>query len=130
MSVAQNKRKGYEFEIDCCGFVQPEYPLVERNGTRYGPKDRGDLANVGDWTLQCKNVKTDKWALWFKATLTQSVNNKTRWWAVIRKARNQNVRESLFCMPFWKGLELMTHLRDVEAENEKLKERIKELEND
>jgi hypothetical protein len=130
LSVAQNKRKGYEFEIDCCEFVQPEYPLVERNGTRYGPKDRGDLANVGDWTLQCKNVKTDKWALWFKATLGQSVNNKTRWWAVIRKARNQNVRESLFCMPLWKGLELMTHLRDLEAENEKLKERIKELEND
>lgn len=134
MSVAQNKRKGYEYEIDCCDFVRPEYPNVERNGTRYGPKDRGDLANMGDWTIQCKNTKVDQWAKWFQATLVQSTNNETRWWAVVRKARNQNVRESLFCMPFWKGLELMAYLRDLErymqylkTENKSLKEQIKEL---
>lgn len=127
MTVAQNKRKGYEYESDCCDFVRPEYPQVERNGTRYGPKDRGDLANVTDWTIQCKNTKVDQWTKWFAATVSQSVNNKTRWWAVVRKARNQNVRESLFCMPFWKGLELMAYLRDLEAENKSLKEQIKEL---
>lgn len=121
MTVAQNKRKGYEFEVDCCDFVRADYPDVERNGTRYGPKDRGDMANVGDWTLQCKNVKVDQWSKWFTATAVQSTNNQTRWWAVIRKARNQNVSESLFCMPFWKGLELMTHLRDLEYENTQLK---------
>jgi hypothetical protein len=130
MKPAQAKRLGYDWEISCRDFLIDEYPDVERNGTRYGPKDRGDLGSVTDWTLQCKNTKVDQWAKWFAATHIQSVNNKTRWWAVVRKARGRGTSEAIFCMPFRKGKELMTHLRNLEAENEKLKERIKELEND
>lgn len=122
MNPAQAKRLGYTFEVDCCEYLIDEYPEVERNGTRYGPKDRGDMGGVPDWTLQCKNTKVDQWAKWFTATLTQSGHNNTRWWAVIRKARGKNIKEALFCMPFSKGKELMTHLRDLEAENTRLKE--------
>jgi hypothetical protein len=128
VNIAANKRKGYSFEVETCDFLRDDYPDVERNGNRYGPNDRGDIANVGDWTLQCKNTKTDKWFEWFTATASQSQLNRTRWWAVVRKARNRNIRESLFVMPFHKGKELMAHLRDLESENESLKARIKELE--
>lgn len=121
MSVAQNKRKGYQFEFDCVEFIEPEYPDAKRNGNIYGPKDRGDIGGVTDWTLQCKDVKTVAWKKWFAATVGQSINNKTRWWAVIRKERGKAIREALFCMPLWKGLELMTYLRDLEAENQRLK---------
>lgn len=128
MNPAQAKRLGYSFEVDCCDFMRDEYPEVERNGNRYGPKDRGDMGGVPEWTLQCKNTKVDQWQKWFAATLGQSLNNSTRWWAVVRKARGKNIREALFCMPLWKGLELMTHLRDLEADNATLRARIKELE--
>lgn len=130
MKPAQAKRLGYEWEIDCRDFLSDEYPDVRRNGNQYGPKDRGDLGYVDDWTLQCKNTKVDQWATWFEATASQSDNAKTRWWAIVRKARRKNVREAIFAMPFWKGKELMVYLRDLENENQKLRERIKELEND
>lgn len=128
MNPAKNKRMGYEFEVDSVGFLIDEYPEAERNGNRYGNKDRGDIGGIPGWTLQCKNVKTDQWAKWFVATAKQAVHNSSRWWAVVRKARGHNVREALFVMPFWQGKELMIHLRDLETENEALKARIKELE--
>jgi hypothetical protein len=128
-NVHANKRKGYNYEIDCRDFLIDDYPEVGRNGTQYGPNDRGDLSNVSGWTLQCKNVKTDKWTEWFKAVTKQAENNKTRWWAILRKARGKSVGESLFVMPFHLGRDLMVHLRDLETENAALKQRIKELEN-
>lgn len=128
MKPAQAKRLGYSWEIESRDYLKDEFPQVSRNGNMYGPKDRGDLGGVPDWTLQCKNTKTDQWAKWFEATLSQSFNAQTRWWAVIRKARGKNVSQALFCMPFHKGRELMVHMRDLEAENQALKARIKELE--
>jgi len=135
MNPAQAKRLGYSFEVDCVTYLQDEYPEAHRNGNMYGPKDRGDIGKVTDWTLQCKNTKVDQWSKWFPAVVSQSEYNQTRWWAVVRKVRGKNVREALFVMPFWKGKELMAYLRDLEdickalkAENRQLKARIKELE--
>lgn len=130
MKPAQAKRMGYEWEIDCRDFLVDEYPDVKRNGNLYGPNDRGDLGNVPGWTLQCKNTKVDKWAEWFKATLSQSFNNGTRWWAIVRKARNKNVSQALFCMPFEKGKELMAYLRDLEYENALLKAKLRSYQDD
>jgi len=121
------QRKGDTWEVDCRDFLTDEYPYVKRNGNLYGKNDRGDLAEVPDWTLQCKNVQRDEWASWFEETQRQSVNNSTRWWAVIRKARRRGTGEAIFAMSFTKGKELMTYLRDLEEENRQLKERIKEL---
>lgn len=128
MTGRKSKALGYSYEVAVSQFLKPEYPRVKRNGNQYGPKDRGDLCGVPGWTIQCKNTAQDRWAEWFKDTIVQAVNNKTRWWVVVRKARGKNVKESLFVMSLEKGLELITHLRDVEKENKALKARIKELE--
>lgn len=129
MGGRQSKQLGYTYEVAVRDHLKPEYPRVKRNGSQYGANDRGDLGGVPGWTIQCKNVLQDRWSEWFKATTTQAVNNKTRWWVIVRKTRGKSVGESLFTMSLEKGRELMTHLRDLENENKKLKAKIKELEN-
>lgn len=129
MSTRQSKTLGYTYEIAVRDFLVDEYVDATRNGNQYGPKDRGDIGGVDDWTLQCKNVQDDSWGVWFKKTSTQAENNSTRWWAVIRKMRGKAVSESLFTMSLSKGKELMVHLRGLEAENARLRLHVKELTN-
>lgn len=126
MTPKANKQKGYRWEKDCQDFLADEYPDVQRNSTLYGPNDRGDLANVPDWTLQCKDTGKDEWFTWFKETEIQAGNNKTEWWAVLRKVRGKGAAHGVFAMPIWLGKQLMVYLRDLEAENRQLKARIEE----
>ncbi|MFC7719679.1 hypothetical protein [Nonomuraea recticatena] len=103
---------------------------MKRNGSMYGANDRGDLGGVPGWTLQCKNTQQDRWLEWFTKTEQQAANNKTRWWAVIRKMRGKAVELSLFVMTLEQGRELMAHLRELEKQIKKLKAQVKELEHD
>jgi len=128
MTPRQSKALGYTYEVAVREFLKPSFPRVKRNGTQYGANDRGDLAGVPGWTIQCKNTKDYAWPKWFEATTLQAKNNKTRWWVIVKKTRGKHARESLFAMTLEKGLELITHLRDLEAENKRLKARIRELE--
>jgi hypothetical protein len=128
MTPRANKAKGYKYEVDVCTYLRPFYPDARRYGNQFGRYDRGDVGGVPDWTLQLKDAEQDRWTEWFEAAEKQSVSHSTRWWVVLRKIRRRNIDLSVFAMPLWKGLELMTHLRDLEAENESLKTRIRELE--
>ncbi|MEU1881935.1 hypothetical protein ABZ470_31940 [Streptosporangium sp. NPDC020072] len=110
----RSKALGYTYEVAVKDFFADLFAAVKRNGNQYGPNDRGDIDGVPGWTLQLKNTAEDKWGTWFEATATQAVNNETRWWAVIRKMRGKNVKDSLFVMPLWKAKEMIAHMNQLE----------------
>ncbi len=69
------------------------FPHAERR-TLHGNADRGDVAGVAGWAVECKAVRALDLAGWATEATREAVNARSRWWAVIVKRRGQPVARS------------------------------------
>jgi hypothetical protein len=97
--TSAQRRKGTGFELDVVRFLRGFFHFAERAYGAGRPDDRGDIAGIPDWTLELKNHKEFDLAGWCAEAAAESVNARTRWWAVIAKRRNRPVSDAYVVMP-------------------------------
>jgi len=107
--VNRSKRKGTDLESRSVKFLQENgFPGAMRHPL-YGTGDRGDIAGVPEWTLQCKNHTKMDLGVWCSGAEQQAKNGKTRFWAVIHNRRSHSVAENYATLPFHMLVELIQH---------------------
>lgn len=100
-----SKRKGSDFEKAVAEYLAAHgHPLAERR-VQGGTKDRGDIAGVIGWTLECKNERSIDLAGAVDEAEVEAANADTRWFAAIIKRRNKSVSEAYVVVPLRKFAE-------------------------
>jgi hypothetical protein len=112
-----SKAKGYRGETE---FVEAAHEggflTAERNGSRYGSKDRGDIAGVPDWTIQVKSVARYSIPEWLRDAKEQAENGSTRWYGLALKLTGKHMREGAFLLPIAKWLELLRYIEELQED--------------
>lgn len=110
-----SKAKGYAGEREFCEAAHEQgFATAERNGSRYGSKDRGDIAGVPDWTIQVKNVVRYEIPKWLSDAEEQAGNGDTRWFGLALKLKGKHMRQGAFLLPIGKWFELLQYVRQLE----------------
>jgi len=92
--VSAARQTGTAFESAVVNYLRDHgFPHVERRAMN-GQADRGDVAGVAGWTLECKAVRALDLAGWASEATREATNARTPWWAVIVKRRGCSVAQS------------------------------------
>ncbi len=92
--MSASRRTGTAFESAVVAYLAEHgFPHVERRAMN-GSADRGDVAGVPGWAVECKAVRALDLAGWATEASREAVNARTPWWAVIVKRRGQPVAQS------------------------------------
>jgi Holliday junction resolvase len=93
------KRRGDQWERDVVEFLQAAgLAKAERAYGAGRQDDRGDIAGVQDWVLECKNHKAMDLAGWMAEALVEQANAGTRFTAVVIKRRNKPAKDGYVVM--------------------------------
>lgn len=112
-----SKAKGYRGETEFCEAAhEGGFPNAERNGSRYGSKDRGDVAGVPDWTIQVKSVARYSIPEWLRDAKEQAENGSTRWYGLALKLTGKHMREGAWLMPMSKFFELLRYVEQLQED--------------
>lgn len=96
--VNRSKRKGTDFETDVVEYlVEHGFPYAERRA-QHGNQDRGDIAGVPGWTLECKALAKIDLAGACTEAQKERENTGTPWWAAIIKRRGKPTRNAYVVM--------------------------------
>ena len=118
--MSANKRRGTAFETEVATFLRSHGLRRAERRALSGTKDRGDIANVPGWVLECKNAVRMELATWideakseaanedeFQAAIVEDDDSIPAWlapvlrpsrWAVIMKRRGKNVGRAYVVM--------------------------------
>lgn len=96
MSVS--RRKGTAFEIDVVRYLCDQGHPVERRALQ-GRLDKGDIAGLPGWTLECKNEKTISLAQYVEEARQEALNAGTDHFAAVVKRRGKGVSEAYVVLP-------------------------------
>ena len=97
MSAA--RARGTSFETAVVNYLAANgFPHAERLPL-CGSRDRGDVAGVAGWTLECKAAKALDLASWSTEAKVEAVNAGTPWSAVVIKRRGRGVADSYVVLP-------------------------------
>lgn len=99
------KIKGTRFETEVVRYLIAWGIDCERRAPS-GTHDKGDIANVDNWTLECKAHQQITLAQYMKELEVEQANAKTDFGAVIVKRRGKMVGDAYVVMP----LKQFTHL--------------------
>ncbi len=92
--MSASRRTGTAFESAVVTYLAAHgFPYAERRAMR-GAYDRGDVAGVPGWAVECKAVRALDLAGWTTEAAQEATNADSRWWAVIVKRRGQSVAQS------------------------------------
>jgi len=92
--VSAARRTGTAFESAVVAYLTAHgFPHVERRAMN-GQADRGDIAGVPGWAVECKAVRALDLAGWASEATREAVNARSPWWAVVVKRRSQPVAQS------------------------------------
>jgi len=111
--MSKSKRKGTAWEravVDYVGF-HLEKP-VERRALE-GVLDRGDVAGVIDWTIECKDHNSSLWGPWMDETERERTNAGTTFGLLVVKRRLKNVEKAFAVLPLDQMVELMLDHAEV-----------------
>lgn len=110
-----SKSKGYRGETEFCEAAKEAgFLSVERNGSRYGSKDRGDIAGLPDWTIQVKSVAKYSIPEWLRDAKEQAQNGGTRWFGLALKLTGKHMRDGAFLMPNERFFALLNYIGELE----------------
>ena len=117
---AKNKVAGRKWEVDSRDALRAELPEfakhIERNGSIYGTRDRGDIRGVPNFTIECKNEKTLRLGEYQDELAVEMANNSTRFGAVLVKRRNKSAAEAYAIMPLAQLTEIIALLHAAYGE--------------
>lgn len=92
-----SKRKGTAWETAVCGYLNERGLIVERRALA-GAKDKGDIAGVPGWALECKAEKTISLAAYVDEANTEAVHAGVPRGAAIVKRRQRGTAQSYVVM--------------------------------
>lgn len=98
--MSASKQKGTAFETAVVNYLHEHgFPLSERR-TLSGQHDKGDIAGVIGWTLECKNRKTLDLSGAVDEARKEAGNARTSWYAaIIKRPRKGDAGEAYVVMP-------------------------------
>lgn len=102
--MSRSKDKGTRFESAVVGYLRTcGFPAVERRALS-GNLDKGDIAGIPGWALECKDVGSLNFSGWLNEAKTEALNAGARWWAVVAKRRRSkgstgSVEDAYVVMP-------------------------------
>ena len=105
--MSASKRKGTAWERRVVDYlVEHGHPDAERRAQE-GVNDRGDVAGIPGWTVECKNAKRVELAQWMKEALGESLRAGTPRHVVVFPSRGRPTAEAHCVVPLWLLAELM-----------------------
>jgi Holliday junction resolvase len=94
------RTKGSAFERAVAAYLQTHgHPDAERAYGAGRPDDRGDIAGVAGWVLECKNHARLDLAEWCDEAIAEANNARAPRWAVIHKRRRKGIADAYVTMP-------------------------------
>lgn len=101
-----SKQKGTKWETDCLELIKELYPEAVRSPA-WGAEDRGDLYGTGQYTFECKAVKSHDLAGFIEEAKTEAQNAGTKFPVVFLKRRNKSTSQGYAIMEIGSFIELM-----------------------
>lgn len=97
--MSASRRKGTAFETAVVTFLREAgFAACERRALS-GRADKGDIAGIPGWTLECKNEQRMTLASYVDDAFVEAVNAKTPWYAAVVKRRGRGTSHSYVVMP-------------------------------
>ena len=102
-----SKRKGTAFETSVVRYLNDHgYPHAERRALT-GNQDRGDIAGIPDFALECKAVQSIALAQFVDEATREANNAGVPYGAAIIKRRQKNVDQAYVVMTLAQFVELI-----------------------
>lgn len=124
--MSRERAKGTAFETAVVGVFRERFPHVERRAMS-GVLDRGDLAGVPGFVIECKAHKTPSFGVWLREAEAERVNAGVEFGAVVSKCPGKGPSDSLFVMRLEDAVRLIEHVANVDelrSENVRLRRRL------
>lgn len=93
--MSASKARGTAFESLVVRGLARWFPAVERRALA-GTLDRGDIAGVPGWTVECKAVRAMSLGAWLDEAKVEAGNARTPFYAVVHKRRGKGAAEDQF----------------------------------
>lgn len=107
-----SKRKGTAFETAVVRYLQANgHPNAERRALT-GNQDRGDIANIPDFALECKAVQSIALAQFIDEATREAINAGARYGAAIIKRRQKPVDQAYVVMTLEQFTDLINNRRN------------------
>jgi Holliday junction resolvase len=97
--VSASRQKGTRFESEVVGYLRENGHAACERRALSGKNDRGDIAGVQGWTLECKAEKAISLAGYVEEARAEAVNAGTANYAAVVKRRGKGVSEAYVVMP-------------------------------
>lgn len=105
--MSASKQKGTGFETAVVRYLRDEgFPACERRSLS-GNVDRGDIAGIDGWTIECKNQNGLSLSGWSDETERERLANEDPWGLLVVKRRLKAISESYAIMPLESMVQLM-----------------------
>lgn len=105
-------RKGSTFERRVADYLARWWEFADRR-VKTGAKDKGDIAGIPGWTLECKYGVRDLSAGVNEARV-EAVNAGTRWWAAVIRKPGAVIERSYVVLDLEEWAELARRLEFLE----------------
>lgn len=96
--MTRSKDIGTRWETAVVNYLNEQGFDVERRALA-GVNDKGDIAGLAGWTLECKAVKQFQPGEWMKEAEREALNAGTPYYAVVAKRRQKGVADGYVLMP-------------------------------
>lgn len=96
--MSASRRKGTAFETAVVRYLQEQGYLAERRALS-GRLDKGDIAGVPGWTLECKAERAIDLAGYMGEAAQEAANAGTDLYAAVVKRRGKSVKDAYVVMP-------------------------------
>lgn len=106
--MSTSRRKGTTFETAVVNHLKEQGLAAAERRALSGKNDRGDIAGVPDWTLECKAEKAISLAGYVDEAAIEARNAGTRWYAAIVKRRGKGVSSAYVVMPLQVFVEFLS----------------------
>jgi hypothetical protein len=95
-----SKAKGYAGEREYVEAAhEAGFTEAERNGSRFGSKDRGDIGGIRGWVVQVKNVAVPKIPEYLRDAKEQAANAGVARYCLSFKLRGLHMRHGVTILP-------------------------------
>jgi hypothetical protein len=110
--VNKSKTKGTKFESEVCAYLRARGLEVERRALT-GTQDRGDIAGIPGWVIECKNQNTSNWAEWMDETERERRNARTDFGLLVVRRRLKIIEQAYAVLPLKQAVSII--IDDVEC---------------
>lgn len=105
--MSASRRKGTAFETAVVNYLRAEGHAAAERRALNGRLDRGDIAGIAGWTLECKAERTIDLAGYMGEAKAEAVNAGTELYAAVVKRRGKQTGDAYVVMPLAVFVEIL-----------------------